>query len=406
MVGGALVALFGAVLLSGLLTVKPDREPAPAMGASALPEASPTPSPLAVESDGPDLVGPVDWVTVEDDVAFKGGHTPDVPLDVALAPTGRAVIVGFDDARRKGNLRGGLTWWSPSGEEWHKSALPDDLGAQPRRVIATGDGFVAIGERHHAGDRSDPTASLWTSSDGIDWSAVTFEGAEFADVDSVDDTVAIVGTLHDVPTVWTSTTGGPWEASTIAEGRSASSPDQLALSADGMYVVRAGDTGAMYRSEDGRRFTPVDLPAGLRAGDEDRSVSALVAAADGFALVLGPVRGQSAGLTVSTWLSSDGREWRLGDPAPGLAIGHTQLGSQRAGVRTFGERTTLNAGARPSYLSFLQADGTWCEVSPPGEGFHDGAMAWNEAGDVLIVDFGEPPGETIIWRATDVRCGR
>jgi hypothetical protein len=400
--------LFGGLLLSGVLMVQPDREPAPAVGASAPAETPVTPSPHAVASAAPVAVLPVDWITVEGDPAFRGdgGHAGgDVPLDVALAPSGEAVIVGFDGRRAAGDLRDGLIWWSASGADWRKGSLPDALGARPRRVVATKGGWVAIGERSHAGDdRSDPTASLWTSSDGIDWSGLTFEHAEFADVDSVHDTVAILGTSRNVPTVWTSRSGGAWEAATIAEGGSGFSPSQLAVSAEGVYLVRDSDTGVIHRSEDGLRFTSVGLPEGLPAGDEGRYMSALVRAADGFALVLGPVEGQDEDPTVDTWRSSDGREWRRGGAAPAFTFrGVRQLGYYRAAAVIYDDESVP-----PSrHLGFLQADGTWCAVSPTAGMIYDGTMAWNEKGDVLIAGSRDRHSDpAVIWHATGVRCGR
>ena len=101
-------------------------------------------------------------------------------------------------------------WWSASGDDWRKSSLPDALGARPRRVVATKDGFVAIGQRWHAvDDGSVPIASVWTSRDGIDWSGVTFEEAEFADIDSVEGHGGHPGDIAGRPTVWTSRVGWP-----------------------------------------------------------------------------------------------------------------------------------------------------------------------------------------------------
>ena len=363
------------------------------------------PVPIETVGSSPTLpVLPVDWIATTDDSIFEGdgGHMGgDVLLDVALAPSGEAVIVGFDGARAVGDLRDGLMWWSASGDDWRKSSLPDALGARPRRVVATKDGFVAIGQRWHAvDDGSVPTASVWTSSDGIDWSGVTFEHAEFADVDSVDDRVAILGTSRNVLTVWTSRSGGPWEQVPIAEGSRGFLPAQLAVSADGVYLVRDRDTGLIYRSDDGIRFTPVDLPEGLEAGDEGRYMSALTRVADGFALVLGPVERRDEGMGMSTWLSPDGREWRRGEAAREFTDVR-QLGFHRAAAVVYDD----GSAAPTRHVRFLQADGTWCAVSTPIGGVYHGTMAWNENGDMLIGGSQVRHGDVVVWHATGVRCG-
>lgn len=369
------------------------------------PEMRPVPPIETVGSSPPLPVLPVDWIATTDDSIFEGdgGHMGgDVLLDVALAPSGEAVIVGFDGYRNVGlhDLREGLIWSSASDGAWRKSSLPDALGARPRRVAATEEGFIAIGERWHAVNDADPTASVWTSSDGTDWSELALEGAVFDDVDSVDDTVAILGTLRNVRTVWTSRSGGPWEAAAIAAGNRGFVPDQLAVSADGVYLVRDRDTGVVSRSDDGIRFTSVDLPEGLEAGDEGRYVSALTRVADGFALVLGPVEGQDEDMSVSTWLSSDGREWRRADVARGFRDGR-QLGFHRAAAVVHDD----GSAAPTRHVRYLQADGTWCAVSTPTGGIYDGTMAWNDNGDVLIAGSQVRHGDVVVWHATGVRCG-
>jgi hypothetical protein len=268
-------------------------------------------------------------------------------------------------------------------------------------VTATKVGFVAIGERVLGDEGSAPVGFIWTSRDGTDWSSVTVEGAKFHDLDSVDDTVAILGTMGNVPTVWASRSGGPWQAATVAEGSTGFSirGRQLAVSADGVYLVRDRDTGSMYRSDDGIRFTSVDLPDGLQAGDESRYISALTRVADGFALVLGPVEGQDEDRSVRTWLSSDGREWRRGEAAPELRADRP-LSFHRAAAVTYGD----DSAAPSRHVSFLQGDGTWCAVSLPAGDLYDGRMDWNQAGDVLIAGSRERHGAPVIWHATGVRC--
>jgi hypothetical protein len=395
------MALLGGVLLSGVLLAKPHVQPVAAAGAPAPTETPVASSHEVVASAAPVAVQPVDWLAVEDATIFRGGGHAlgDVLLDVAVAPSGHAVIVGFDWSRESSHRFEALAWSSASGGDWQRISLPDDIGAQPRRVIATQEGFVAIGRRASGGeDRAGPAGFIWTSRDGFDWSGVTVEGAEFDDLDSIDDTVAILGTVGNIPTVWTSRSGGPWEAATIAGASGGVRGSQLAVSSDGVYLIRDRDTGLIQRSDDGILFTSVDLPERLQAGDEGRRISALTRAADGFALALGPVEGQDKDRSAGMWLSSDGREWRRSDEAPGLRVDR-QLGFHRAAALD-----DEYAAAPSGHLSFLQADGTWCAVSPVGGAFYMGTMAWNEKGDALIAGSRVRHGAPVIWHASGVRC--
>jgi hypothetical protein len=389
-VAATLVALFGGILLRGLLTLTPDRGPIPATGASASAKAV---APVAIQ--------PVEWVAVEDVSAF----TDSLVQDVAVSPRGEAVIVGSTRPASLDELRDGLAWSRAADGGWRRTELPDALGAYPRRVVATEDGFVAIGRGRRAGQEgSQPVASVWTSRDGVEWSSgVTFDGAEFTDLDSVNDTIAVTGTQQGIPTVWISRSGGPWDSATIDDSGRGFSPDQLAVSADGIYLVRDSRGGRAYRSEDGHQFTTVDLPGRIDAAEANSGV--LVRVVEGFAIVIWPREGQYEDLSLNLWLSPDGLEWRRGEAALGLAP--SNLGIQRAAALMVADRADLESLAPTRHLSFLQADGTWCAVSPPaatGDGPDTLAMARNEDGTSVIVGTRVVRGPPEIWLATGVRC--
>jgi hypothetical protein len=129
----------------------------------------------------------------------------------------------------------------------------------------------------------------------------------------------------------------------------------------------------------------------------------LTRVADGFALALGPVDGRYEDSGVRTWLSTDGREWRRSDAAPGLT-GERQLGFHRTAALVVDDRSDPESDTPSTHLGFLQADGTWCSVSPVGGDFYMGTMAWNEKGDALIAGSRVRHGAPVIWQATGVRC--
>ncbi len=229
-VAAAIVALFGGFLVSGTLLVKPDEEPAPAVASSAPVETPVVPSPRAVES-GPVPSQPVDWVTVEDDPAFKDSWNMggDMLTDVALAPGGGAVIVGFDgSARGLGRSTRGRIWWSASGGDWRQGTLPDALGARPRRVVATKDGWVAIGERKRR--RRGRVRSRRVRLDVERRHRLVrrhLRTGRSSRISTASTTrwPSLGEQVRVRPTVWTSRSGGPWEAATIAERSSGFSPE-------------------------------------------------------------------------------------------------------------------------------------------------------------------------------------
>ncbi len=227
----------------------------------------------------------------------------------------------------------------------------------------------------------------------------------FSDLDIVGDRIVVAGEQGATPTVWTSKAGGPWQPVTIPAG-SGFTAHQVALSADGVYLVLDTRTGELYRSDDGTGFSPVDLPddvlggvdlAAIKAGDVHMKPGeavglGLIGDPTGFHLMVD----HSGADTLTAWASSDGLVWRPEDSLPDSLW---WLAS--------GSRDALYSGGG-SGLAFLQADGTWCTVPSPAAG-QNGAqilgMAWNDDGDMVVHGWPTRHGDPIIWQATGVRCG-
>lgn len=109
---------------------------------------------------------------------------------------------------------------------------------------------------------------------------------------------------------------------------------------------------------------------------------------------------------LTVWASPDGREWRRGEGTPGFFTGWLGGGNHRAAFWLTADRATREGATGPSYPTFLQADGTWCAVSPPAAGENLAFAAWNEDGSLVVIGSRERYGDPIIWQATGVRCDR
>jgi hypothetical protein len=366
------------------------------------------PSPIVASGDttppDPVAVEAVDWVSVADASLLEETAV----TDVAVAPGGDAVIVGFHVKRtiRAGGGIGlraeGRVWWSRHGSEWRSGTFLEPEGSRPSEVIATPDGFLATGVIDSDG------AVIWTSTDGSEWSAETFDGAVFQDLDSVGDWVAIAGEQRAIPTVWISTAGGPWQTVTIADAGPGFMARQVALSAEGVYLVLDQRTGELHRSDDGERFRPVDLPdemlggadiAAIGSGDVDTKPGEAVGLSltgdpTGFHLMV-----QHDGVdTLTAWASPDGLVWR---PEVSLPASLWFLGEQ--GGRAFA------SGGSGYDLAFLQMDGTWCTVPSPAAGQGDISvlgMGWNDDGDMVVHGWPQRYGDPLIWYASGTKCGR
>ena len=105
----------------------------------------------------------LDWVRTGD--ALVGGGSRDV-----ASGTSGYVMVGADTVPAN-DLTKAAFWFSPDGKAWE--AIPDDgtrAFAEPQSVVATDDGFVAVGYQGTIGGMGAALSPLaWTSKDGRAW---------------------------------------------------------------------------------------------------------------------------------------------------------------------------------------------------------------------------------------------
>jgi hypothetical protein len=112
--------------------------------------------------------------------------------------------------RREGEPTAAI-WTSTDGRNWSPAtSIEGGSGMQVRSVIESASGYVAVGERVEGG-----AAAVWTSTDGGTWTLVespTFADASMVDVAATEfGLVAVGGHNLDDAAVWTSTNGSHWE---------------------------------------------------------------------------------------------------------------------------------------------------------------------------------------------------
>ena len=268
---------------------------------------------VATSSDG------VRWLTAD-------------PSEMELEPLPGDVQVGMRDVvpGGPGVVAVGVTavdgephavvWLSPSGQSWERA--PDHVsfdGAWMNAVIATSDGLlVAVGGRIDADGAVE--AAVWTSPDGLGWTAGTASTAETFRAGSAAAThdgrtvagasdiaerrqggLTAVGASCDA----TGCRGVAWTFSGQAWSRSAAEfdglPVAIAADADRMNAAGRAEQAATWTSEDGVTWKPIaSLPeTGVL------ELNALVAASGVW---------MTSGSPAEIWISSDGLDWELHAP--------------------------------------------------------------------------------------------
>ncbi len=128
----------------------------------------------------------VDWNRIPHDEAVFGGPQGGVMSDVTAGGPGFVAVgtiwnwAGVENSEQSAEP---VVWTSPDGEVWTRIEDVDVLGDAEfvgmNSVIAGGRGLIAVGWDFNR-ERFEGNAAVWTSVDGISWSRIPEQGAEFS----------------------------------------------------------------------------------------------------------------------------------------------------------------------------------------------------------------------------------
>ncbi|WP_192809732.1 sialidase family protein [Actinomadura rudentiformis] len=313
---------------------------------------------------------------------------------------------------------GGVVWTSENGQTWRR--LPDAVGdvfaanQRVRRVVATTEGFFALGDSSAKGDFSDAEPVIWSSADAQRWEARAGEqmGLEIQKGKLSLVTAAASGKtilLEAVHTpdpkkraafrrVWLSEDGGRTWANSPVPVPKKSRGLMIGGGAAGFLAMREikdGDKsyGQAFTSKDGRSWTE----GGKLETPGYRRVSQVMADERGYAALV--VRGRDVLISRST----DGGTWR--------DAGFSETQPQRVVVDAAlaGDQTIL-AGREPgsgdvdALLGVWDARGSRVAMDPskvPGAMRADHSVIAVEAGGDQAVAVGSAAGDAAVWTSRD-----
>ncbi len=308
--GCAVPALPSTPAVSGPTTGQPGRSPAGSLAAPLVPglgwvSATVVEAPAqAIELPSGSPAAPLGPGT-----AGHPGHFPGQVLVTGLATDGdRLVAVGSVGLRGSWSP---VAWWSDDGDTWRLAAIAASPPAFAVAVAAAPDGgWVAVG-------REERRAAVWTSPDGLTWTASPVPPAGAAaermtSVTVVDGAYLAGGSagpelgLRDAR-LWRSDDGTHWEPVGIPSPEGTEIRDTSPAGAGWVAVGTIGPaqrpTGSVaWRSPDG-------AGAPVRLDDEELArglAVALTRRADGSIVAVGSDADER---TARVWLSSDGGSW-------------------------------------------------------------------------------------------------
>lgn len=399
-------AAAGAALVVGIAvslpsTPEPGRTPgsdpagSPSASTSREPAAGP-PSAAAsatpARSDAPLVEG---WqrATVE----LPGSNSSRM-LAIARGPNGFVAVGGGGSIE---GLGGALAWYSTGGDRWEltldRHAERDGSGL--RDVVATADGFVAVGDN--------PTGpAVWRSTDGRSWSAV--DDASVPAGPTHDALIALAA--HDggllaigfateddeqVATAWSSVDGIAWTRLAVPSSYAAARPSGITVNEDGRGII-AGMSGS--GSGD-----PVAWPVvGGRIGDpivlardeEETQVGPAVTTPDGFVILGGRWDPAEAAYRLLAWTSEDGVAWEIEETeAIGLAAGAAYVDG--LGLVLVGQTYRLET----SEVAMWQRSesGGWTTRLIEDSNGSGAGLATDPSGRLIVIGSDDPDGAATVW---------
>jgi hypothetical protein len=225
-----------------------------------------------------------------------------------------------------------IVWTSPDGIIW--SRTPDNEtvfdGARMNSVTTGGPGLVAVGNEKREGDEQSKVA-VWTSPDGITWSRVPhdnadFDGASMVSVVSGAFGLVAVGAdwVDERAAVWTSPDGISWSRVRSDETVFSENTEMKSVTIGGPGLVAVGTdwsdggSAAVWTSPDGITWSRVPHDEAVFAGpDHDGSqeggsvaieMDDVIAGGPGLIAVGSESQGVESG-GAAVWTSPDGLTW-------------------------------------------------------------------------------------------------
>ncbi len=280
----------------------------------------------------------------------------------------------------------GLILLTEDGRAWQRATGDDLRGVEITDVVATAEGFVAVGSRPALDSAAHgPTGLVLTSPDGRDWQLLaSIPGVALAGIAAGPSGYLAVGEVETRSVVFVSTDGRRWESLAPASAFGGASVVDAAAVDGGWVAIGTGDGRARaWTSSDGRAWTSAPMDgADPVPGIAAVQVRSITPAGTGL-MALGtddpPCEGDPEWCPHygAAWWSSDGKRWlRLPTEGPLGQWGQRVFGAGDAGFVVFDGSAAL-----------LSKDGwTWTEVPTNGPAprylFVDRAVL---AGDLLVV---------------------
>lgn len=283
---------------------------------------------------------------------------------------------------------------------WHvvNFAGPEGSSAQLNDVVATGDGYIAVGTAGKNG-------MVWTSRDGLTWDRLatgdTFAGADLRGLARGDAGLVAVGATRIGPAAWVSADGRTWRRAADVARDASGRMEDVACAGRRCVGVGWSDAADIWTSDDASHWLEADsFPAAHHPGFMPRLLT-VVAGDPGFI---------AAGITDGgiIWTSADGDAWQSVNLAPGTLPSWDYVGSIAVGpggrVVGLAGPYTLTSEAlsttRAGWISTVLPAPTGATLRSGLAGTYAASVATTAWGYVIVgreVEAGDSPGRSLMW---------